>query len=109
MWNSDDDFVFTIWPEAAELDPAVYARLMATSNSLCWAYAPSTPDGTYPNDVPETWKLAEIFQARHLWSQASGGNRQEFGADGMAIPTYPLVFAARDLLRPASSPLGRLR
>ena len=107
FWNyTNQAFVFDIWPEAADIDPATYAVLMNTANSLCVAYAPALPLG---QALPDAWKLAEIFQARHTWAQANGGTRQEFGPDGLAIPTYPLVFAAQDLLRPKTSPLSRLR
>lgn len=107
FWNyMNDAFVFKIWPEAADIDPAVYAILMSTANALCVAYAPAIPEGAFPSD---SYKLAEIIQARHTWGQLSGGNRQEYGPDGLAIPVYPLVFVAQNLLRPPSSPLGRLR
>lgn len=106
-WNyMDQTFIFNFWPEAEELETNVLDRLMATANALCVAYAPALPEGAF---VSDSYKLAEIFQARHIWSQAMGGNREEYGADGMALPTYPLVFAARDLLRPKRSPLSRLR
>lgn len=107
FWNfANEQFVHSIWPEAADIDTAAFQVLMSTANALCAAYAPPLPLG---DEVPDAWKLAEIFQARHTWSQASGGNSQEYGPDGMSIPTYPLVFAARDLLRPKTSPLSRLR
>jgi hypothetical protein len=105
-WNyMDEAFIFNVWPQAEELEPNVLERFMNTANSLCVAYAPALPDGAF---IPDTYKLAEIFQARHLWSQAQGGNRDEFGPEGLSVPVYPLVFAARDLLRPKTSPLRRL-
>lgn len=106
-WNyMNDTFVHTIWPESEDIDPQTFAVLMATANALCVAYAPVLPDET---NIPGNYKMAEIFQARHTWAQANGGIRQEVGPDGLAIPTYPLVFAAQDLLRPKSSPLSRVR
>jgi hypothetical protein len=106
-WNYvNEAYVLKVWPEAEDIDPQVFAALMSTANALCTAYAPVLPEGAV---VPDTWKLAEIFQARHTWGQMSGGNREEYGPDGMAIPVYPLFLAARELLRPTSSPLGRLR
>lgn len=106
-WNYvNEAFVFKIWPEAEDIDPAVFATLMSTANSLCVAFAPLLPEGA---TVPDSWKLAEIFQARHTWGQMSGGQREEYGTDGMVIPVYPLFAAAQNLLRPPSSPLSRLR
>lgn len=106
MWNLNDEHVFKIWPEAADIDPAVYLQVMMTAHNLCVAYAPALPEGAYPS---ESYKLAEIITARDIWSKMGGGNRQEFGPDGMEIPVAPLIWLARDLLRPKTSPLSRLR
>lgn len=106
-WNfGNNEFVFTIWSDAEHIDQNVFNMLMSTSNALCSAYAPALPEGA---EVPDEWKLAEIFQARDTWSKFNGGNSEQFGPDGMSIPVYPLVFAARDLLRPKTNPLSRLR
>lgn len=102
----ENDFIFDVWPEAEELDPSVLDRFMNTANALCVAYAPALPDGAI---VSDSYKMAEVFQARHLWSQAGNGAKgTEFDDNGQIIPSYPLVFAARDLLRPKTSPLRRL-
>jgi hypothetical protein len=106
MWNLDDDHVQKVWPEAADIDPVVYLQVMMTANSLCVAYAPALPEGGYPS---ESYKLAEIITARDIWSKMGGGNAEQFGPDGLAIPVAPLVWLARDLLRPKTSPLSRLR
>lgn len=108
MWNdplTDSVFITNMWREADDIDPSTLTSLLAIANEACAAYAPALP----ASGVPASWKLAEIFQARHIWSQAGGGNAEEIGADGLAVPVYPLIFAARDLLRPKTSPLGRLR
>lgn len=106
-WNfANEAFIEAIWPDAADIDPTVFDTLMRTANALCAAYAPAlSEDAT----IPDSYKLAEIFQARDTWSKSQGGNREEYGPDGMAIPVYPLVFAARDLLRPKTTPVRRLR
>jgi hypothetical protein len=106
-WNQGNDlFIFAVWPDAEDMDIAVLDVYMSTANSLCVAYAPALP---LDADIPDAYKLAEVYQARHLWSQARGGNRDQFDQDGNVVPVYPLVFAARDLLRPKTNPLGRLR
>jgi hypothetical protein len=106
-WNYiNESYVAQIWPESADLDPAAYASLMSTANALCRAYAPVLPDETA---VPDPYKLAEIITARDIWSKMGGGNADHVGPDDMQIPTAPLIWLARDLLRPKTSPLGRLR
>lgn len=105
-WNlNSQDFVSSIWADAADMEFSLFESLMTAANELCVAYAPALPEGAV---IPESWLIAEILQARHIWSQMNGGNREEIGADGYAVPSYPLVFAARDLLRPKQSPLSRL-
>lgn len=109
MWNYDEAKVISSWPEAEDLitdDPQLYSQLMNSANAICTAYAPALPEGAA---VPESWLLAEVITARDLWSKLAGGNREEIGPDGMAIPVYPLVLTARTLLRPKASPLSRLR
>ncbi|CAM3212680.1 hypothetical protein PSET11_03037 [Arthrobacter ulcerisalmonis] len=106
-WNYENQvLIFEIWKEADSVNPEVLDVIMSTANSLCIAYAPTLPDGA---TVPRAYLLAEILQARHIWAQAGNGAKgTEFDSDGQVVPTYPLVFLARDLLRPKTSPLGRL-
>lgn len=106
-WNlSTDVFVQNIWPEAVDIDTATLDQLLSTANSLCIAYAPVLAVGA---TVPGNYLMAEVFTARDLWSKMSGGNREEYGPDGLAIPAAPLIYEARNLLRPKTPPLGRLR
>lgn len=107
FWNFNDlEFVIRHWPEAEYLDNRELETLLATAYGLCVAYAPALSEG---ESVPDSWRLAEVITARDIWSRMAGGNREEIGPDGMVIPTAPLIFLARDLLRPRTSPLGRLR
>lgn len=106
-WNyTSNVFVEAIWPDSADMDPQVLDTLLRISNAVCAAYAPALSE---TDTVPDSYKLAEIFQARDTWSKFNGGNSEQYGPDGMSIPVYPLAFVARDLLRPKSSPLKRLR
>ena len=110
MWNIDQNAVFEVWPEAEELPILTYQSIMETANALCAAYAPSPALDAAGNPViPDSWKMAEILQARHIWSQNGRGNSDTFGPDGLQISTYSLVMTARDILRPKSSPLRRIR
>ena len=105
-WNyANEAFIQNIWPDAAHIDPTVFEVVMRTANSVCEAYAPALSENA---QIPDNYKLAEIFQARDIWSKFNGGAAQTFGADDLNIPVYPLVFVARDLLRPKTSALSRL-
>lgn len=79
QWTVDVDFVKTIWPEAVDIDPDVLSTLLYTASSLCAAYAPTHTDPGVTEQVPETWKLALIFQARHTWGQMSGARSRNTG------------------------------
>lgn len=107
MWNDllDLTFVESVWADAEDIHPVTLESLFIAAHEVCIAYAPALADGVA---VPERYRLAEIMQARHIWTQFSGGNREEYGADGFAVTTYPLIFAAQQLLRPRVLPLGRL-
>jgi hypothetical protein len=106
-WNEgEESIVHSAWPEAEDIEPGLYNVLFSTANSLCVAYAPAIPEGA---QISDSYKLAEIFQARDLYGQMMSGNREEYGADGLPIPVTRLNYLARDLLRPKSSPLKRLR
>lgn len=106
-WNfGNTEFVVRHWPEAEDLDSRDLETLLSTANSLCVAYAPALSEGTA---VPDAWRLAEVITARDIWSKMGGGNTEQIGPDGMPIPATPLIYLARDLLRPRTSPLSRLR
>lgn len=105
VWNLRAD-VEAVWPEAMDFSATVYDRLFETANALCAAYAPALPEG---DPIPESWKTAEVLQARHIWSQNGRGTSEAFGPDGLPVSSYSLVMTARDILRPKSSPLRRVR
>ena len=107
MWNDpNSQQVYDLWADAADLDSDTRNLLFQVSHQVCLAYAPPLAEGA---PVPPNYLVAEIMQARHTWGQLRGGNQNSFGPEGYEIQVYPLVFAARDLLRPKTSPLGRLR
>lgn len=106
MWNMVKDQVLEYWPDAEFIEDASFFRLMEAANDACLAYAPSLPEGAA---IPASWYLAEILMARDLWSKMSGGNDEQIGPDGYAIRPANLEWQARNLLRPKTSPLKRLR
>ncbi|APX03374.1 hypothetical protein [Arthrobacter sp. QXT-31] len=106
MWNMVKSQALELWPDAEHIDDATYFDIMEAANALCVAYAPSLPEGA---EIPKAWYLAEILMARDLWSKMSGGNNEQIGPDGYAIRPANLEWQARNLLRPKTSPLKRLR
>lgn len=110
-WNhsvADIDFITGVWADADNIEPEVLDSLLDSAHAACVAYAPVLPIGAA---VPANYRLAEIFQARHIWSSFQGANDSVMGPDGyeVATNTFNLVLVSRDLLRPKTSPLSRIR
>lgn len=107
-WNQIDEpaDLAELWPDAEYISLLTLGDLLDAANEVCVAYAPPLP---ITGVIPERYLLAELMQAKHIWSAMRGGNSESMGPEGLAIPAYPLVFQARDLLRPKTSPLLRLR
>ena len=107
-WNNLDteyNFIREIWAEIDHMPPEIVAAYLNAANYVCDSFAPSLAEGS---TIPDSWKLAEILQAKHIWSRSRSGNRDSIGADGYEISTYPLVLEARGLIRPKRSPLKGL-
>lgn len=106
MYNdlTSPQFIYTVWEDAEDLEGDTLDQLFEAAHEVCVAFAPDLKGAA----VPVSYKLAEIMQARHIYGQFRGGNRESTGSGEFDAPVYPLTFAARDLLRPKRSPLGRL-
>lgn len=109
-WNypifaTTDSFITQIWADSEYMESHILESYLEAANTVCSAFAPSLAEGA---TIPEAWKIAEILQAKHIWSRARSGNRDSIGADGYEISTYPLVLEARGLIRPKRSPLKGL-
>lgn len=107
-WNNpetDTVFISEIWADAEHLETETLTVYLNAANDVCDAFAPSLISGTA---IPDSWKLAEILQAKHIWTRSRSGNRDSIGPDGYEISTYPLVLEARGLIRPKRSPLKGL-
>lgn len=103
-WNfpiDNNSYIQSIWPDSEYIDSPTLNNIFEAANSVCAAFAPSGVDGS---NLP-AFKLAEILQAKHIWARLHSGNRDNIGADGYEISTYPLVLEARGLIRPKRSPL----
>lgn len=97
----DPDSLDTLWPESAQLETADLDLYLDAAYTVCAAYAPPLPtDQAGDAIVPPAWQLAQVMHAKHLYARFRTGNRDQLGADGYAISTYPLVMEARGLLRP---------
>lgn len=105
MWVAlNDPLVALTWPDSEDVDPTVLTVLLGAAFEVCSAYAPPVT-----GVVPDRFKLAMILQARQIWSDLAGGDSQSIGADGFEISSFPLISAARQLLRPKVSAWSLIR
>lgn len=86
-----------LWPDGPEDE--LRDQLLAAAWEKCAKYLYGRADAPAPAHVPESMKLAQLLQTKHLWARKQAGNSQGYGGDGYMIQTYPLVMEAKDLLR----------
>lgn len=89
-----------LWADAANLDPDILVFLLESAHSDCVTFLPEGAEDTAPEDVPASWKLAEVYQARSRHVAVLGGAENQIGAEGSTITTFPLDWQVRQLLRP---------
>jgi hypothetical protein len=51
-------------------------------------------------EVPESWRLAQVMQARAQMRSLTAGRDDNMAADGLTVTVYPLDWNVRQLLRP---------
>jgi hypothetical protein len=112
----DPDTLDTLWSQSTQLEDGDLVTILQASYLACAAYAPPMPlapaadgSGALVPTVPESWKLAQVMHAKHLWARFRSGNAESIGPDGYTISTYPLVLEARSLLRPKRPAFKGLR
>lgn len=86
-----------IWPDAAELEDEVLALFLTAAWEQCSSYAPALPEG---QDVPSTWRLAQVMQARALYRNATAGRDDQITSEGYTVTVYPMDLTVKNLLRP---------
>lgn len=101
---ADRDFIFGLWADAADIPLDVLSTCVGVAAEQCAAYLGEA------TATDAAFNTANVLWARHIYS-ATHGNRTEIGPDGypVSISTWPLVLQARELLRPRTNPLGRIR
>src|SRR5665647_2405660 len=94
------------WADAP-LDAVDLARYLGAAHEQCVAFLPYTTDPatgvqtpTIPDPVPDTFVLAQVFQARALYRSALAGSGDAIGADGLSVTVFPMDWTVKNLLRP---------
>ena len=84
------------WIDAESMTNRELAQFLAASHESCVAYAPVRPDGL----VPESWRVAQVYQARATYRALSENAQNQQGPEGYTIVTYPLDWTVQQMLRP---------
>lgn len=86
-----------LWPDADVLSDDVLAVWLLSAYEECHAFAPALADGA---PVPESWRVAQVMQARAAYRALKAGGGDQVGPDGFAVTVYPLDWQVRQKLRP---------
>jgi hypothetical protein len=96
----DVDFVFKVWPEAEDLDEAVLTSYLMAAFGQAVEFLPPVDLKPYPETIPDTWKQAQIMQARALHRSNVAGSGDQMGGDGLTVTVFPMDWTVKNLLRP---------
>lgn len=91
------------WADAP-LDDESLSELLEVAKVAVLAYAPALPP-TDPEDIPVSYRVAQLMQARNVWNsgQANPGGGDGFDNIGYGLTTkHPLDWQIKQLLRPRS-------
>lgn len=83
------------WPDASAIDDAELQELLDTAFESCLAYAPP-----YTTPVSIAFVLANIFQARDIYTAMRRDEPDVVGVGDYAIRARPLTAQVKQLLRP---------
>lgn len=90
-----------LWADAGA--PKVESTLvtfLSAAYRQCSEYAPVLPVTDPPTPVPENYKLAQVLQARALWTATRRDGDVLGFDDGSAVRVRPLDSSVKALLRP---------
>lgn len=85
------------WSDAEDYDDVDLTSYLLSAYESCFAFAPALADGV---EVPESWRLAQVMQARAQMRSLTAGRDDNMTADGLTVTVYPLDWNVRQLLRP---------
>lgn len=108
--EADLQRVRELWSDADSISPNTLGDLLEIGHDMITLWAAGAGIERDSDDVPVSWKVAEIYCAMDHWASLRGGQAQIIGPDGlpMAVNTWQLVLKARELVVPPSHPWGRL-
>lgn len=102
--DTDDPSIVEEWRDMPD-DEAVATRYLASAHQQCLDFLPhKRVDGALvpdvPTVVPETYRLAQILQARALYNSVITGPGDALGPEGQSVTVHPMDWSVKNLLRP---------
>lgn len=87
------------WPDIATMGADQATELLEVAKQQVLAYAPTlaVPDAA---EIPDSYRLAQVMQARALWQAQRAAPGGELGGDGFGVRVYPMDWQVKALLRP---------
>jgi hypothetical protein len=95
---ADRTTVETLWPDAdGILDDPVLNLYLDAAREACEAFAPALAEG---QEMPASWQLAQVMQARNVWNAGNASAGGDFDGSSYGLSTHPLDWQVKQLLRP---------
>lgn len=91
----------SVWTDGADLDEDTAELFLASARDQCVAFAPA-PTGDEDAPVPQSFRLAQVMQARALWRSGKAGSGDQIGGGEFAVTVFPMDWTVKRLLRPQS-------
>lgn len=94
---ADLPFARNHWADAGALDDGTLDDLLDVAREQVSAYAPPL---TVPDQVPVSYRLAQVYQAREIAEAGKRDSQDVIGVGDYAIRARPLTATVKQLLRP---------
>jgi len=85
------------WADAPT-DPEL-TELLDLARVQCEAFAPTLPD---PEVIPIGYRLAQLAQARAIFTARQTGAGDTLGPEGQTVRVYPMDWQVKSYLRPTT-------
>lgn len=96
LTSADTELLEELWSDVPMNDELTDIYLDAAKEA-CLAYAPALAAGA---DVPASWRLAQVMQARNISNAGAAGTSGENDGSSYGLTTFPLDWQVKQLLRP---------
>ena len=96
--EQEAEWLLDVWPSAGSLTQEAFAQYLVASQAQCIEYLGGrwTP-AAY---ISESWRLAQVLQARALMRSADSDTDNGLGPEGISVTVFPMDWTVKRLLVP---------